>query len=219
LKHTVFVGHYGTGKTSIAVNYAIDLKRKNGDKKVYLIDLDIVNPYFGSFENADILKENGVDILAPAFAGTNLDAPSLPAAIHRVFAEDCFVVWDMGGDDVGSVAIGRYSGKITEQGYDMYYVVNCYRPLTSDAVAMKEIIDEIEASSRLKINGIVNNSNLGTETEASDVLSSVSVISELEKASGLSTVFVAVSENVYNVSLSSIGKKIFKIKLYTKKYW
>lgn len=162
----IICGHYGCGKTNFSINLALN-EAKQGN--VTLVDLDIVNPYFRSGDYKKLLEDNGVHVIAPKFLGTNLDNPSLPAEIYSIFDnDDSTVIIDLGGDDAGAFALGRVSKQILESDYAMFYVVNCFRALTQTSAQAVEILSEIEKASRLKANGIINNShlqNLTTENE------------------------------------------------------
>ena len=166
----IFCGHYGSGKTNIAVNYA--LARKQAADKVAILDLDIVNPYFRTKDSQAELDAAGVELICSDYAGSNLDIPALPAAMQRPIADRTYTcVIDVGGDDQGAVALGRFSDQIKEEGdYAMLFVVNFYRPLTRTAQEACEVLREIEHACGIRFTGIVNNSNLGPETTAEDVL-------------------------------------------------
>ena len=127
---TLFAGHYGSGKTNIAVNYALHLASEG--KKVCIGDLDIVNPYFRTADSADELKSAGVELISPQFANTNVDLPALPAEAYRLVADkSIYAIMDIGGDDRGAYALGRYVPAILEENnYRMAFVANCNRPLT-----------------------------------------------------------------------------------------
>ena len=181
---TLFAGHYGTGKTNIAVNYALKLKRDG--KRVCIADLDIVNPYFRTKDSAKELNENGIDLISPQYANSNVDLPALPAEAYRIVEDkSTFSVVDIGGDDRGAYALGRYVPKIKEENnYRMIYVANCYRPLTRTADDAIEVMQEIEEACGLKFTDIVNNSNLGELTDAQTVLDSLDFINELSNKTG-----------------------------------
>ena len=168
---TLFAGHYGSGKTNIAVNYAMKLK-KLGYPTV-IADLDIVNPYFRTKDSEQELKEQGIDLICSSFANTNLDIPSVPQTMYRVVHDkSTYAVMDIGGDDAGAVALGRFAEAINaENDYEMYFVLNLFRPLTRCAEEAFTVMKEIEFVCGLKFTGIVNNSNLGELTTAEDVIS------------------------------------------------
>ena len=179
----LFAGHYGSGKTNIAINCAKALRRAG--EKVTIADLDIVNPYFRTKDSAADLQAEGIDLVVSDFANSNVDFPALPKEIYALVApieqsEQSNsrtiprVVMDIGGDDRGALALGRYVPDIRKEGdYEMLAVVNAARPLTRTPADAVEVLREIEAASQLPFTGIVNNTNLGPQTTAADVLGSV----------------------------------------------
>ena len=182
---TLFAGHYGSGKTNIAVNYALQLAGEG--RPVSIADLDIVNPYFRTADSAKELQTAGVHLITPQFANTNVDLPALPAEAYRLLTDkNSYGIMDIGGDDRGAYALGRYVPAIKEENnYRMVFVANCYRPLTRTPEEALEVMREIEAACSLQFTDIVNNSNLGTETDAETVLQSLSYIEKLSQISGL----------------------------------
>ena len=182
---TLFAGHYGSGKTNIAVNYAVLLAGEG--KPVCIADMDIVNPYFRTADSANQLADAGVRLISPQFANSNVDLPALPAETYGLVEnKNVFGIMDIGGDDRGAYALGRYVPAIRqEDNYRMAFVVNCYRPLTRTVEEAMEIMQEIEQACGLCFTGIVNNSNLGAETTKEAVLDSVSFVEELSKRTGL----------------------------------
>lgn len=102
---TLFCGHYGSGKTNLAVNYAFWMKAQG--LPVSIADLDVVNPYFRTGDSAEDLKEAGIDIVTLPFANSNVDLPALPSEIYGlVQRHDKYAVLDVGGDDRGAYALG-----------------------------------------------------------------------------------------------------------------
>ena len=195
---TILCGHYGTGKTNVAVNLALAMA-KTGEK-VTVADLDIVNPYFRTLDSAAAFETAGIRLICSRFANTNVDLPSLPPDLYAITDDKSHrVVIDVGGDDSGAMVLGRLAPAILEEGsYEMYLVVNRYRPLTPDVPSTVEVMGEIEAASRLKFTGIVNNSNLGAATSAGVVLRTVDYAAELAKAAGLPLVATTVEESIYS---------------------
>ena len=182
---TLFAGHYGSGKTNIAVNYALQLALEG--KKVCIADLDIVNPYFRTADSADVLKEAGIDLISPKFANSNVDLPALPAEAYRLVEDkSSYGIMDIGGDDRGAYALGRYTPFIKkENNYRMIFVANCYRALTRTATDALEVMREIEAACGLRFTDIVNNSHLGNFTDVQTLLDSQPFIDQLCELSGL----------------------------------
>ena len=182
---TLFAGHYGSGKTNIAVNYAISLAKRG--KRVCIADLDIVNPYFRTKDSEGELSEHGISLISPRYANTNVDLPALPAESYRLVQDkSTYGIMDIGGDDRGAYALGRFVPAIkAEDDYRMAFVVNCYRPLTSTPEDTVEIMREIEKACGLNFTCIVNNSNLGEETTAETVRGSLEFIKGLCELTGL----------------------------------
>lgn len=212
---TLFAGHYGSGKTNIAVNYAMMLKKQGYD--VIVADLDIVNPYFRTKDSEKELQEMGIELISSKFANTNLDIPSLPQEMYRTVQDKSkYAVMDIGGDDAGAVALGRFAPFIKEENnYDMVFVVNFFRPLSRTAEEALEIMREVEASSKLKFTSIINNSNLGELTTAEDVLSTEKEAQKLSELSGLPLKLTSVKESLYN-ELNNKTKNLFCLALQNK---
>ena len=216
---TLFAGHYGSGKTNIAVNYALHLAGQG--KRVCIADLDIVNPYFRTKDSARELAAAGVDLISPQFANTNVDLPALPAEAYRLVTDrQTFGIMDIGGDDRGAYALGRYVPSILEENnYRMAYVANCYRPLTRTAEDALEVMREIETACGLRFTCIINNSNLGTETTPETVLKSLDFIQRLSELSGLpvflhtavADVAAVLQEKIYPVLPLQLQEKYFDL--------
>lgn len=182
---TLFAGHYGSGKTNIALNYARYLKQQG--LPVTIADLDIVNPYFRTKDSEAALAEEGIRLIVSEFANSNLDVPAMPKEIYGLVGDpSTYGVLDIGGDDRGALALGRYVPAIREENdYEMLFVVNKARPLTRNVPDTLEVMQEIEEACGLPFTAIVNNTNLGLQTTAEDVLASVSYADALSKATGL----------------------------------
>ena len=182
---TLFAWHYGSGKTNIAVNYALALAKEG--KQVCIADLDIVNPYFRTKDSARELEAAGVTLISPQFANTNVDLPALPAEAYRLVTDkSIYGIMDIGGDDRGAYALGRYVPAIIEEGnFRMVFVANCYRPLTRTPEEAMEVMREIEAACGLRFTDIINNSNLGPETTPETVRCAREYMENLSQISGL----------------------------------
>ena len=182
---TLFAGHYGSGKTNIAINYARALKRAG--EKVAVADLDIVNPYFRTKDSAAELQAEGIDLVVSDFANSNVDFPALPKEIYALVADrETKIVMDIGGDDRGALALGRYVPDIKAEGdYEMLAVVNAARPLTRTPQEAVEVLREIEAACQLPFTGIVNNTNVGAETTVETVLGSIPYADEIAALMGV----------------------------------
>lgn len=215
---TLFAGHYGSGKTNIAVNFA--LKMASQGLKVKIADLDIVNPYFRTKDSQKDLQKANIELISPAFANTNVDLPALPQEVYKlVHSKEFKAVFDIGGDDRGAYALGRYTPYILEENdYEMVFVANFYRPLTKTPKEAIEVMREIEDACKIKFTAIINNSNLGNITTAEDVNATTSKAQELSKLTGLPLIFTTATKEVAgeidadNIFELQLQEKIFDIK-------
>ena len=193
---TILAGHYGSGKTNIAVNLA--LREKKSCERLAIADLDIVNPYFRTEDSREELEAAGIRMICSGYANSNVDLPSMPEDLYVITEDkDLRVIIDVGGDDRGALALGRLSGALREEGsFDMLMVTNCARPLTRTAEETMEVMREIETAGRLPFTGIINNTNLGRDTDAETVLSSMEYAKKVSELSGLPIVFTSIEETL-----------------------
>ena len=208
-------GHYGSGKTNIAVNLAQAIKREY--PTVTLADLDIVNPYFRSKDSAAELEEAGIRLICSNYANSNVDIPALPPDLYALTDDRRMrAVIDVGGDDRGALVLGRLAPSILEENdYEMLMVINCYRPLTRDAASTLEVMREIEYAGGIRFTALVNNSNLGTETTAEDVIASMQYANEVAAMSGLPLVMTTADEKLTD-ELSEKIPNLFPLNLQKK---
>ena len=211
---TVFAGHYGSGKTNVAVNYACKIAKDTGGK-VVIYDLDIVNPYFRTVDAEKFLNENGVELIVSPFAETNVDIPAMNAASYRMVDDlDSYAVIDLGGDDRGAYALGRFSDKIKdENNFDMLLVVNNFRPETKSVEGLQEIKEEIEKAAKIKFTGIVNNGNLGTETDEATLEESEIFAKRASELFGIPIRFTAVNADLLEKNKTNKHDDILPVRL------
>lgn len=195
---TLLCGHYGSGKTNVAVNLAFHLKKQYNN--LVVADLDIVNPYFRTKDSLQDFEARGIGLICSEYANTNVDIPALPPDMYRLTTDKLLTaIIDVGGDDRGAYALGRLVPEIkAEDNFDMLMVINGYRPLTPDAQSTLEVMREIETACGLKFTGLVNNSNIGAETTAQNVINSMDYADEVSRASGLPIVMTAVKAELYD---------------------
>ena len=215
---TLLAGHYGSGKTNIAVNLAMKQKREGFD--VTVADLDIVNPYYRTKDSEEELKAAGIPLISSPFANSNVDLPALPQELYRIVDEtDTHMVVDIGGDDRGAYALGRFAQKLKDENdYEMILVINKYRPLTTDEKDAVAIMKEIEEAGHLPFTAIVNNSNLGKETTAEDVLASVPYAEKMAKDTGLLLLLTTVREDLLPELKGKI-ENLMGMKLQRSRLW
>ena len=212
---TLLSGHYGSGKTNIAVNMALDLKKQVD--KVVVADMDIVNPYFRTKDSQKEFEEAGIKLIASSFAGSNVDLPSLPQEMYSLTDDKTsYCILDIGGDERGALVLGRYAPMIKEENnYEMLFVFNACRPLTPDAPSALEVMREIEWAGKIAFTGIINNSNVGEETTPETVLSSMEKAEELSRLAGIPLVMTTVHSRIFP-SLENKIANLFPLNLQAK---
>lgn len=212
---TILCGHYGTGKTNLAVNLA--LQAAGQGEAVTVMDLDVVNPYFRTADFRELFRERGIRLIAPTYAGTNLDIPVLPPSVAAAIRTgEGRLILDVGGDDDGAVALGGFSALLEQRGYSMLYVVNPYRELEPDPEEDAALLERIQQSSRLRVTHLVNNANLGPETTPQLVRKAAPYLEELSRITGIPVLWTAV-ESRYAGQFPPDG--ILPIEVYVKLPW
>lgn len=212
---TLLCGHYGSGKTNVAVNMAFDLKKQY--ERVAIADLDIVNPYFRTKDSSAEFEKANIRLICSQYANTNLDIPALPPDMYTITDDKTTkVILDIGGDDRGALALGRLVPEILrENDYEMLMVINSYRPLTPDAQSTVEVMREIELASKIPFTGLINNSNLGEETTEQDVLDSAIYARQVSQQTGLPVVLTTVRQELYDPLKNQI-QNLFALRLQEK---
>ncbi len=193
---SLFCGHYGSGKTNLAVNYAIELAKQG--HQVQIADMDIVNPYFRTKDSARELEEAGVQMVASQFANSGAELPAMPSEFYGLFEfHDKLAILDVGGDDRGAYALGRYAPMILEENdYHCFFVANFYRPLTRTPKEALGVMREIELAGKVPFTAIINNANLGEETTVEDIERTFPLIEELSRISGLPVAFTGAKKEL-----------------------
>lgn len=210
---SIFTGHFGSGKSEVAVNYAMKLSEMH--KRTAIVDFDIVNPFFRTADVRETLEDRGIKVLAPLYANTNVDVPSLPPEINMLFEnKDYYIVFDVGGDDMGAKVLSRYNSEILEDDSEMYFVINTRRPMTLSDKGIEEMIRDIEDSSRLKVDWLVNNTNLLGETTPEVIREGGEIIEKVSEKLGIPVGFISGMAPV----LDRPGEWIVSDKLYMEKH-
>ncbi|MBO4505330.1 MAG: ParA family protein [Lachnospiraceae bacterium] len=215
----VVTGHYGCGKTNFSINLALDYAAKG--RKVTIVDMDLVNPYFRTSDYRDMLESKGIEVIAPVFGHTNLDIPSLPASMYSIFDSKDMVIVDVGGDDVGSTVLGRFRPKFEGLDYDMLYVVNRYRNLTATPEDAVEVLGEIKAVSGLTPTGLVNNSHLMAETDAHIIGEGIEFAKKISSLTGLELKCNTIRRDLEEAGLTKEfpGEPFYPIDMYVTVNW
>ncbi len=214
---TIVTGHYGSGKTNIAVSLARALRKKH--ERVLIADIDIVNPYFRTKDSETLLQSEDIRLICSAYANSNVDIPALPPDMYAVTDDKSYhAVLDVGGDERGALALGRLSPAIKEENdYQMLFVINCFRPLTRDPDSAIKVMREIEEAAGIACTGIINNSNLGEESSKETLLSSLTYAEEVAEKSGLPLLLHTVDRRIY-ADCQAIVPNLFPLDLQSNIY-
>ena len=215
----LFIGHYGSGKSEVSINYVTKL-REQVEGEVALADLDVVNVYFRSREKKDIMKDLGITPIDSSINTTTLDLPAVSAEIMRPLNDKSVnYVIDVGGDNVGGKVVGRFANQFNSNDYDMFYVVNANREKTQTAKEVLQYIDAIEATSKLKVTGLINNTHMLKETTVEDVLKGQSVAREVSKIRNIPIKYISCLESIVDKLPKDLEGDILPMKLYLREEW
>ncbi|HZJ56691.1 MAG TPA: ATP-binding protein [Clostridia bacterium] len=214
----IFTGHFGSGKTELAINYSIAAATEG--KKTVVVDLDIVNPFFRSSEKRDVLEEQGIKVISPNFAGTGIDIPSLSAQIYSVFqTRDHKIIFDVGGDDIGATALGSFYPYFKQDDYRVYYVINIRRPLSNNEQDIMDMLESIETNSRLGVTHLINNSNISYETTIRDLIDGQAVVEGISKVTGKPIAYISGTEEVLMSLPPDLKTKAFPLEIFMTPIW
>ena len=215
----IFTGHFGSGKTEISINYAIKLAEQG--KKVVIVDLDVVNPFFCVRELKDKLEEKGIKVISSNPEYVNAELMVVPPEVLSVFHDKSYeVVIDIGGDNMGAMALGQYNKYIKAEPYEMFFVINTNRPFTQDSKTAEEYIQEIEYASRLKATKLISNTNLSYETEEEDIFKGDREVSALSERLGVPYAYTVCRRDFVDIIKGKVkGKEIFPIDIFMMPPW
>lgn len=213
---TVIVGHFGSGKTEIAVNIGAKLGREG--RRFSLVDLDIVDPYFRSRERADILEALGGTVIASSPTCVDADMPSMPPAVAALWNSEQYGIFDIGGDPAGARVLARYRRELVRHGADVWCVINGNRPLSATPEQAMAYVSAIQEASGLAITGLINNTHCCQFTTVDDVRNGAALIAEVSQRTGIPIVYHAVTERLVAEAAPYV-QPILPLTLYMKKPW
>lgn len=221
----VIVGHYGSGKTEVSVNYAMTLREEltqlGLSEKIAIADIDTVNPYFRSREKEELLQGMGIESYSSILKNSALDLPAVsPEILYKINDTSCNYIIDVGGDVIGTKVLGSISTDIQKQPYDMFMVINKNREFTDTAEKIIEYIKDIEQTSKLKMTGIINNTHMLWDTETKDILDGSKLANEVGDILGIPVKYTTCWENIeMDKKTSSIKEDILKIRMIMREDW
>ncbi len=193
----IIIGAYGSGKSEISVNLALEMRKTAPEDKILLADLDIVNPFYRSADAAGVLEENNIRLISPMYANSNVDAPVLSGEVYVIFDDDSYRgVFDIGGEDMGATILGSMRSRLDNTGAELLMAVNTRRPFTSTADEIIIMASELQEASKMKITGLINNTNILEQTTAQDVIEGEKILLEVSQKTGIPLVLTTVMEGV-----------------------
>lgn len=214
----MFTGHFGSGKSEIVINLARKFNAEG--KKVVIVDIDIVNPFFCIRDYKDVLAAEGITVISANPDLSNAELMVVPASVSSVFfMQDTYILMDIGGDDSGAVVLGQYNQLFSEKPYDMFFVVNTNRPLTSDVDGVREYMKGIERGSRLKVTKLISNTNLSYETDVAQIVSGYGIVRTLSEELDLPIAYTAVRRDLLEGTKDKINGEILPVDIYMKPPW
>ncbi len=215
---TVITGHFGSGKSEISMNLAKKLNQEG--KKVSLVDIDIVNPFFCIRDFKEELAKEHIEVISAKPEWSNAELMVVPGEVSSIFVrEDTWFIMDIGGDDRGATVLGQYNRYFKETPYDMYFVINTQRPMTPDEKGIREYLQDIQRASRLKVTHLISNTNLSYETEASDIIKGDLIVSNLSKELGIPHLYTVVKRDLVEELNGKLKGEILPIDIYMKAPW
>jgi len=214
----VYTGHFGSGKTEIVLNRAVELAAAG--ETVHVVDLDIVKPYFRSREVRSFLQELGINLVMPQGELSDADLPVVaPQVLGTLTSAAGRILFDVGGDPMGATALGSFAAMLRRRGYRMFFVLNPYRPFTRDVPTVRRMLEDIEAASRLEVSGLVSNPNLGRETTLADLRAGYPLVQEIAAALGLPILLTAVTERFASDLAGDLTPPVQKVTNYLLPPW
>lgn len=214
---TVVVGHFGSGKTEVALNLALALAKRG--HRFALADLDVVDPYFRSRECKKFLEDHGGQLIASSQDCTDADVPSMPPEVTALFDnQELYGVLDIGGDSSGARVLARYRKRLLACGARVLCVVNANRPMTDTPEKAEIYLRDIAETSGLSIDGIISNTHLCGQTEIQDILAGAELTTRLSASTGIPVVCHAVPAHLAKEAEQYINP-VFPMNLYMKKPW
>jgi len=187
----VIVGNYGSGKTEVAINLALDCRGREKDKPVRVVDLDLVNPYFRTREARDLLQLHAIDLVLPPKPYLHADLPILsPAVAGAIRGASAITILDVGGDDAGATVLASLADAFDGKSLQVLQVINPHRPNTDSVAGCLAMRAQIEKAAKLAVTGWVGNAHMMDQTSPETIWEGYQFVAELSQTSGIPLAFV-----------------------------
>jgi len=215
---TLFTGNFGSGKTEISLNYALHLRENN--KKVAVVDLDVINPYFRSRAKSELMEDRDVEVIYPKEL-KHADLPVITADIKKLLQnEEYYGVIDVGGDEDGATVLGSIADSVKETAYELNLVVNTKRPFTDNVEGIIKMKEKIESAAKIKVDNLICNINLGEESSIQEIKEGYPIIKEASKELDLPIKFIAIKKDLVDAfDKLNYKEEVFPIERLLKNPW
>jgi energy-coupling factor transporter ATP-binding protein EcfA2 len=217
-KITILIGHYGSGKTTLAVNLAYHANQESRGS-VALADIDVNNPYFRSRDWLEKFAEYGIDLIIPDQEIAYSEMPFLPAQIYSFLQKDKKLILDVGGHGVGTTVLSSLARTIQKLDYELWFIVNTFRPGSETKEEIIEMYNQLQSISRLSITGVINNSNLADSTDLTDVVDSEKIVKSAAEELCVPFLGNCVEVNLLDDDNGKINSPIIPIQRLEKLKW
>ncbi|MDI9502860.1 MAG: ATP-binding protein [Tissierellia bacterium] len=191
----VITGHYGSGKTEFAINYAMLLNQTK--KHVHIADLDVINTYFRSRELTKELKELGINVIGASVEASAVDVPAISAEVMGpIIDKEADLILDVGGNPAGARALGHFRKAILREEYDHFFVLNRNRPETTTEETALAFLRQTEAIAGMSVTGLINSTHMLKSTTIEDVLYGQELCNALSASTGIPVVGISLWEKI-----------------------
>jgi hypothetical protein len=199
---TIIAGYYGSGKSEICTELAIQ------NELNYLIDLDIINPYFRTRSLSKLFEAHGIHLVESTVKGmSNSDLPFVSGEGKIPFLnKNINAIYDLGGTESGARIFRQFYEYISDkEEIDFYYVVNASREENQSVMNILKDIESIEYQLRLPCTGLINNTHMLEYTQKEDILKGQVLCQEVSKTKNIPIVYTAIWDQL-NIEFEFEGR-------------
>lgn len=210
-------GAFGSGKSEIAVNHAVEYAQQG--IATVLADLDMANPYFVSRDAEEILTKHNIRLLAPDNVMAYGDVPNLPPGIIGILRQNMNTVVDLAGDKAGALILGYLAKFINPADFRIYLIINPYRPFSWDLQDIVDLKNMLECAAGRPVNRVISNPHLVEATDLEVIIRGHRRVAEIASQLGLSISNLMVSESYYKEACFLFGDIVKELHLYLRPKW